>query len=503
MSQFSQLVQEAISLQLFDKYMRLSNDEGELKWDRTYLEKEFKASPLEKDRQAFRLFLPYPGALKIRIIRFLEKINHQLISYKDKKCFDKAELQPRPRHPNDKSTGVVPLRPPREKNLGSVLQDYANRGASRYGLSQADQAEAKRLMELFQKDKIGRDLDDGTVTIDPNEKPKLIVLSRHPYDVMSMSTGREWTSCQDLVTGGMCRFVPGDVEGGTIIAYLIYEDDHTQRKVLKNSLGSDSLARPISRILIKPYINNKGETAFAISAKTYPPEKYDANFYDAVKVWVEGFNRSRNQSGKFEIDPRVYMGYKGGTQELSATEFDLNSGEMSNVVKGEMNPYLDELQAENIEDFIDEISENPRAFTRHFPNSGYAIELIKPAMTYSEGLRNRIVIVTEILNSIERMNGVANIEDHMRECMFEFFETLLYPEDKAIYLKILREMKRIRFFIDYIVEFFEVDSFLKQNGSQVGDIVASRWKEIVEDYTLSGESVPQKVAVILRAKYGK
>lgn len=71
----------------------------------------------------------------------------------------------------------------------------------------------------------------------------MVVISRHPYDIAAMSTGRGWTSCMDLEEeGSMNHYVLNDVQGGTIIAYLIKTDD-------KN------INRPIGRVLIKPFVD--------------------------------------------------------------------------------------------------------------------------------------------------------------------------------------------------------------------------------------------------------
>lgn len=67
-----------------------------------------------------------------------------------------------------------------------------------------------------------------------------IVISRHPYDLAGMSTGRGWTSCMHLETGGYNRYVPQSIAAGGLIAYLCDKDD----KNIKNPKG---------RVLIKPY----------------------------------------------------------------------------------------------------------------------------------------------------------------------------------------------------------------------------------------------------------
>ncbi len=77
-----------------------------------------------------------------------------------------------------------------------------------------------------------------------NSKPKTyyIVFSKHAYDVAGMSTGRGWTSCMNLYDGSNKRFVSFDVIEGTMVAYLVREDDLNIKK-------------PAARVAIKPYVN--------------------------------------------------------------------------------------------------------------------------------------------------------------------------------------------------------------------------------------------------------
>ncbi len=71
-----------------------------------------------------------------------------------------------------------------------------------------------------------------------------IALSIHPYDIAGMSTDRGWTSCTNIVNGSFANRVIDSIKEGTIIAYLVFEDD----KNIKN---------PISRIVLNTYISKE------------------------------------------------------------------------------------------------------------------------------------------------------------------------------------------------------------------------------------------------------
>ena len=73
-----------------------------------------------------------------------------------------------------------------------------------------------------------------------------IIISRHPYDIAGMSTGRGWRSCMHLEDGQFNEYVPQTIAAGGLIAYLCNEDD----KNIKNPKG---------RVLIKPFAPNYDE----------------------------------------------------------------------------------------------------------------------------------------------------------------------------------------------------------------------------------------------------
>ena len=128
-----------------------------------------------------------------------------------------------------------------------------------------------------------------------------VVISRHPYDIYGMSTGRMWTSCMDLnktgSEGNNCTYIPAEVEHGTLIAYLVPKSEVTEK-------GKVSIKQPISRILLKPMRNEEGELGYAIS-QTYGGSM--DGFENFVEKWsADNFNsKVRNPEG-FTLDPNVY-----------------------------------------------------------------------------------------------------------------------------------------------------------------------------------------------------
>jgi hypothetical protein len=289
----SKFLMEALSLQRYasvlgDVKNLVSNEPDMYQWNPKYLEKEFRESPLEKDRQAYRLFIPLGSPVKYRIIKLFDKYGLKLISYKTGKV-----VSPVP-------GATYPL------NIGAVLNDLINNKGlmKKYDIvlrNPEDKKEAIELLRLFAKDNDNRQKDDGTTTIGPDDEPKWIVISRHPYDIAGMSTGREWTSCQNLVSGGLCEYVPQDIAAGSIVAYLIKDSDRTET-VNKG----DVLRNPLSRTMIVPYINNRGETAYGISNKQYTKDNRNPIFPIIVKQWVDELNKKKGIRGIYRLHSGVY-----------------------------------------------------------------------------------------------------------------------------------------------------------------------------------------------------
>lgn len=121
---------------------------------------------------------------------------------------------------------------------------------------------------------------------------KLIVISRHPYDVAGMSTDRGWKSCMNLVDGENKHYVLRDVKQGSIVAYLINSDDVNVRK-------------PLARILIKPYQEKGNPKNLAMMGDIVygtAPE----SFKSQVDAWINK-NYNHNKSGLFCLAPGLYQ----------------------------------------------------------------------------------------------------------------------------------------------------------------------------------------------------
>lgn len=244
-----QMVAEAIPLGHAMQYRR--------QWDPKTYDRIFKNYPVEmRDRNAFRLYLQYETDYASQYVAAPYPIANAL------------------------------------HLLGYLATDYAA------GL--ATQTTGKRVMKIGkllakEPDLLKTFMNDPRRALKKHRK-KMVAISRHPYDVAGMSSGRGWTSCMNIADGMNSRYVMDDVMAGTIIAYLIYEDD-------KN------IQHPISRILIKPFhnYNDSSDTILVAEEKQYGTN--DETFGEIVEEWIKTVNGSDKQ-GLYCIAPELYKDSK-------------------------------------------------------------------------------------------------------------------------------------------------------------------------------------------------
>jgi hypothetical protein len=121
----------------------------------------------------------------------------------------------------------------------------------------------------------------------------IMVISKSPYDLGGMSTDREWRSCMNLRDGSNKRFVPLDIQRGTLVSYLVDPTD----KNIKN---------PIGRILIKPYveIDDQDEVLYGIQ---HDRVKYGKDNPEYVKTLVNVLDKAQEEkTGVFRLDDKLY-----------------------------------------------------------------------------------------------------------------------------------------------------------------------------------------------------
>lgn len=247
MKKFSTFIDEALKPSQFRPLVK--------NWDSSKLQAYFNKSPLKKDRRAMRLYMPIEAQplSPMELVRIRMSIESN-------------------------GVGTFLTSAGYSYTPQSYLDGYASKGNRQVRIGKVL---PQTLKQVFANDPIRQ----------VKGKNHMMVISRHPYDIGGMSTDRGWTSCQNLKAGSLCHYVPDDIKAGTIIAYLTTTKD-------------TNLKNPIGRLLIKPYISKKGDTAYAVAPMAYGSATGDFN--REVKKWTEALNRDLGVRGSFRLDPTVY-----------------------------------------------------------------------------------------------------------------------------------------------------------------------------------------------------
>lgn len=159
-----------------------------------------------------------------------------------------------------------------------------------------------------------------------------ILISRDPHKVGEMSTGQRWRSCMNVADGVNKHYVPEDIKAGSLVAYVVHEDDVDARY-------------PLMRQLIKPFKNEAGETIL-VPQKIYGGEGFDnARTRDALTQTTQSFSAKQNQgkSGKFEMLPELYKDGQATTVQLQS---DWSLENISEAIQQYQNGSLQEVLAE-------------------------------------------------------------------------------------------------------------------------------------------------------------
>ena len=190
--------------------------------------------------------------------------------------------------PNYLLTGKYKFRTEeREISIGKILGQVKSRGLcnGRKGVSE-EQLRYDITTFNQRSNEAGKDL--------------LLVISRHPYDIAGMSTGRGWRSCMNIDDGSMRHFVMSSMMGGVLIAYLCKKKDL-------------DLKDPLGRVLIKPYYRKSdGEMRLNPPNFILKCSKYYGTMYnqaiEKVQEWCD-YNWNRfidTEDDDYDLDTEIF-----------------------------------------------------------------------------------------------------------------------------------------------------------------------------------------------------
>jgi hypothetical protein len=189
---------------------------------------------------------------------------------------------------------------------GFEIVDYAKGIAQKKDTKQNIKI-GKVLTKLKQQELLSKFNTDKTR--EGTKKEYMVVISRHPYDIGGMSTGRGWTSCMNLEDGQYEKYVPLDVATGALIAYVTDKND-------------PDLKNPTGRVSIKPFVDILGSAhvEFGIQDEVFGTKV--PGFIEAVSQWVDEINilNKLDEIVVLMIDSQTYYGnavpkVSGGSKE--------------------------------------------------------------------------------------------------------------------------------------------------------------------------------------------
>ena len=238
-------------------------------WDPNFHKSVFERQP-RKDKNAYRIYLPFETQEKKAVL-----IPPTLQAYLQSAIPNKPYATDAENYMQGLAYEVA--NPTRKLGIGKML-----------ARSEASEKDAARKTEL---QVLKKTFDADPQRAATRKADKLIVISRHPYDVAGMSTDRGWKSCMNLVDGINRRYVLRDVKQGSLVAYLINSDDL-------------NINKPQARILIKPYQEKGNPTNLAMMGDavygTAPLE-----FKSQVDAWINT-HYNQDKSGLYCLAKGLY-----------------------------------------------------------------------------------------------------------------------------------------------------------------------------------------------------
>jgi|GEM_PF-2194093 len=186
------------------------------------------------------------------------------------------------------------------EDAGYEIVDYLKGHAKRTGVDTKNLTKISGILGKIDNElKKKFDADPERAGAGKEKAEYYIVISRHPYDIVGMSSDRGWSSCMTLGSfegdewvwdeGSQCGNMIKDIKYGSLIAYLVDFDD-------KN------IKRPTARILIKPYF--KGKNAILKVGSVYGANI--PGFKKFVESWVDKKFNAKAIPGRYEAPPGYY-----------------------------------------------------------------------------------------------------------------------------------------------------------------------------------------------------
>ncbi|AFH14745.1 hypothetical protein LU11_gp214 [Pseudomonas phage Lu11] len=235
------------------------------------------------------------------------------------------------------------------KNAGFVITDYLAKKCVK--ASDKEQKNVFNIGKVIAKDPHAKAAFDNDPQLQNSKTSEIkIVVSCHPYDIIGMSTGRDWDkqSCMRLDdgyrnvgdAGAYHRHVEHDVAEGTLVAYAIRASD-------------TNIQKPLGRCLIKPFLNSDGyeeggEHHILFRRETAIYGNGVPGFGRALNLFLHKLN-AKVPSGYYERVQSLYDDGVGDDHHHDADRAQSDKIAVSDVVEDNrlIIPYMDQIFEED------------------------------------------------------------------------------------------------------------------------------------------------------------
>lgn len=201
------------------------------------------------------------------------------------------------------------------RKAGYRITDYLAKKCVK--ISDKEQKNVFNIGKVIGKDEVAKAAFDNDPQLQNSKTAEFtLVISCHPYDIIGMSTGRDWDiqSCMRLGdslakthAGSNSRFVEKDVAEGTLVAYAIKTNDTN----IKNPLG---------RCLLKPFKHEESD-AIAYRRETRVYGNPVPGMIDTLSATIRKLN-AHVPEGIYKINPNLYDDGVGETTTIGRPEIN-------------------------------------------------------------------------------------------------------------------------------------------------------------------------------------
>ena len=233
------VLKEAVSYSVSKEYLKIERSpEAESRVKSIFGKLKSLPNASQLDKRGWRIAFPYAeDSTEFEIQSILEPYDFSIKNYKDGLALDTKSNK--------------------EIAIGKALNKISKK-----------EPDAKELLDRYAAIK-----GKGATNKDED---LMIVFSSAKYDIIGMSTGREWRSCMNVIDGGNKNYVKLDIKEGSIVCYL-------------TTIGDTNLKKPLGRVLIKPYLNteNKEDVILYAELRTYGSIPNPDKFMDEIDDYME------------------------------------------------------------------------------------------------------------------------------------------------------------------------------------------------------------------------